>query len=353
MKLYRQNYLTAQEKSLVETHLLDCELCSDALEGMGLIENPLDFEKQVKQLNKQINKRKNERNKILYAPMRLALAACAITLLFLALGIYFNLFIHTQFQHQVADKIDNLKKEMSVITRFNSKPKVDTVISIINNLPVNDVAMNTGSVEDTTNASPITTLDAYNQTDSLAPIKLASALSENESPATVADDVAFTDNNKELNGKPSLRNLSVENTRDLLQNPKAETENKLATAKLPVNKQNADDKIKSTNVRNQTESTTIAATESDKKIVLLRQHLQSGVDYFQKEKFIESIHQFDYVIINGEESIYFDDARYYKAVCHFKIDDMATSRAIFNEILAENGKYSNQAQYYLNLINNK
>jgi tetratricopeptide (TPR) repeat protein len=52
---YAGNRISAQERIEIEKHLLDCALCSDALEGLELFGNKDSIKEQVEVLNKEIH----------------------------------------------------------------------------------------------------------------------------------------------------------------------------------------------------------------------------------------------------------------------------------------------------------
>ena len=56
MLLYIQGKLNSVEQNKVERHLLDCELCSDALEGLRLIPAE-NLKETIALLNQQIDNR--------------------------------------------------------------------------------------------------------------------------------------------------------------------------------------------------------------------------------------------------------------------------------------------------------
>src|SRR5437660_11601399 len=56
LALYIQNKLSAAEKHKAEKHLLDCELCSDALEGLRLM-NSININAAVLEINNNIDQR--------------------------------------------------------------------------------------------------------------------------------------------------------------------------------------------------------------------------------------------------------------------------------------------------------
>lgn len=52
---YAEDHVTAQDRFEIENHLVDCKLCSDALEGFTLSEHKKNIHRDVKALNKKIH----------------------------------------------------------------------------------------------------------------------------------------------------------------------------------------------------------------------------------------------------------------------------------------------------------
>ncbi|MBK9637873.1 MAG: tetratricopeptide repeat protein [Bacteroidetes bacterium] len=84
---YIQGILSSQEQHRIEKHLLDCEFCSDALEGIQLMENPNSLLAIEEELNSEINsitaekEEENESKVIVFFPWRMA---AAIVLIFIS-----------------------------------------------------------------------------------------------------------------------------------------------------------------------------------------------------------------------------------------------------------------------------
>ena len=81
MKLYLQNVLSPAEKRAVENHLLECEFCSDAMEGLKQLAVD-NYQYEVDILNRQIKRRVkyNSRKNILYSPWKLIAVAASTSI---------------------------------------------------------------------------------------------------------------------------------------------------------------------------------------------------------------------------------------------------------------------------------
>jgi len=93
MKLYVQNLLSPIEKRNIENHLLECEFCNDAVEGLKQ-SNFQEYTKALTSLNKEFKRRKRNtsRLKILYSPWKVTAVAASVCFLLIGTGIYFDWF---------------------------------------------------------------------------------------------------------------------------------------------------------------------------------------------------------------------------------------------------------------------
>ena len=55
LRRYEDSSLNTREKKAIEKHLSECELCSDAVEGLKLMNNPEKISSIVAEINKNLN----------------------------------------------------------------------------------------------------------------------------------------------------------------------------------------------------------------------------------------------------------------------------------------------------------
>jgi len=93
MYAYIDNKLSAKEKHMVENHLADCELCSDALEGFMQMSDTSSARFVVAGLKEQLNKiaEKENKPKVIWFDFRMKVAIAAVMLLLIGVTILFNL----------------------------------------------------------------------------------------------------------------------------------------------------------------------------------------------------------------------------------------------------------------------
>ena len=134
---YLNNQLTTKEKHVVEKHTLECELCSDALEGLQLMKEPHQLKGIVENLNKKLRGAGDGRKPIVMWMSTLAIAAG----LALIIGLFFifnnrlnttsdaplsdNLQQKGAVNKSATDKEENLKPE-------ETPPKTDQSATTVN-----------------------------------------------------------------------------------------------------------------------------------------------------------------------------------------------------------------------------
>ena len=79
---YHHYTLSEKDKLAVETHLIDCELCSEALEGLAITTNPVGLENTMNEVKALTEKRQAPVNYFSFRNSMLAAASVAALLLF-------------------------------------------------------------------------------------------------------------------------------------------------------------------------------------------------------------------------------------------------------------------------------
>ncbi len=124
--LYMRNELNATEKHHIEKHLLECELCSDALDGLQLIESPQELATVFAELNGQLDERVNQKETRIikmFPWWRIAAVLCIITI-----GGATMLYLQNE-----SKKVENLtaetKQEITISSpgNFELKPSEPTL----------------------------------------------------------------------------------------------------------------------------------------------------------------------------------------------------------------------------------
>lgn len=100
---YLQGKLSSSEKHLVERHLIDCEMCSDAMEGLKMIGAKQKIQVITSDINHQIELRTSPKKaKVFFLEYRTQLAAAAAVILLA--GLFFLLKDNLNTEKETFDK---------------------------------------------------------------------------------------------------------------------------------------------------------------------------------------------------------------------------------------------------------
>ncbi len=111
IKGYLNSDLSDKEMHRIERHLLSCDFCAEAIEGYEAIQ-PIDIEFEINELNKQIAKRSDKKEKRKKFPI-LRIAAIALALIISAIFIT-NYFIKDIRKIELTEKRKSEVKENSI-----------------------------------------------------------------------------------------------------------------------------------------------------------------------------------------------------------------------------------------------
>ncbi len=113
LREYFEGKLTGEEKYLIEKHLVDCEMCSDELEGMAYMKDPEKLDKLVSEINKKINSSKRKHRILDFKYRNVAVAAVFVVLIGMSFLIY--MFIDRQQGNYYASKSEFTKESEETI----------------------------------------------------------------------------------------------------------------------------------------------------------------------------------------------------------------------------------------------
>lgn len=118
---YAENRLTADEKHLVEKHLLDCEFCSDALDGISSLKYKSKLKPTLSEITKKIDSySKGRKTRVVYFDFRRSMAAAAILIVLIGVTFLFRNYLLKQNREMVAQRtIKESKLEAKEKERIN------------------------------------------------------------------------------------------------------------------------------------------------------------------------------------------------------------------------------------------
>ncbi len=372
LESYARGTLTATEQQAVEKHLLDCELCSDALEGIVEQIQKINLQEDVKAINQSLKRKYIRKHTIFFSPLKLSAIAAAILLLLFSASVLVNFFLYKDLKF-VADKMDGIKKQLGEVNIFSRKQVSSDSIKVSATPPkpaiqrLKETTSESDAIPSEANESSdmdsiLSTLIAQEQS---AKQELKGDEPSKEKTINQEESKTFAEKLPRSETEPNLLDATsapVMPQRSTLKN--TETEKK-ATATIMSASANEFEKVKTESKTNEDKNTVLTnegiqqygARNYAKAIKVLEAAISTqpnnytaryflGQSYFASELYIEAIRQFDAIII-GESDTYFDDARYYKALAHVRIDDPVTAKRILNELIAEGSSYKKKAEAIL------
>jgi hypothetical protein len=102
---YAEDRIEADEKYLVEKHLLDCTLCSDALEGISSLKDKSKLKPILVEISKKIDGySKGRKTKVIYFNFRRSMAAAAVLVVLVGVTFIFRFYLLKQDKDMVAER---------------------------------------------------------------------------------------------------------------------------------------------------------------------------------------------------------------------------------------------------------
>jgi TolA-binding protein len=318
---YINNNLSPSEKRQVELHLTDCELCSDALEGLRLLQGDDRATEIVAELKHHINKKLEGRTRPLILQNQWMQVAAVFFILAIAISgyIYIKQFGHTQVALGKAEKTEYKSEQpapqVTSGSDISKKPSPDAPEKATQ-LPTDNKRKEPASVSATKEISanePTARQETReeNVRDESSPLPAAA---EEEKDIS---GVVSTDDQKE-------KYFKKESAEDVMATPAtpqiAQQEVKIHASKM------AGRPLTTSEISN---------------IYTL------GKSYLEKKEYNAAMQQFN-IIINNGKSKYYDDALWNNseiAIMQNRIDD---ARKILQELKSGNGSYQKRATDKLN-----
>ncbi|HNW98123.1 MAG TPA: tetratricopeptide repeat protein [Bacteroidales bacterium] len=397
---YSENRLSQEEMHLVEKHLLDCQLCSDALEGISLIKNKSKFKPAVEDILKKIDSK--SKPKVVYFNFRMRMAAAAIIIVLVGLTFVIRYFLVNQEKDKMValrneneakeEKIiggenENQEKslEKSLVQKQNNYKKADSVAVIINqhlekkSEPVEDVNNNISEsvVINSTEQSAVQApsyADYYkadetkNANDALAEKEVAVS-----SPTTVSNSNINT-----VTDKSEARNAEVPYANNKVTAYQS-YEIKDVKTKSEGSKKSKEDKNKNNVAAGaaQTETDTVAVSQDNRYLSGIQLYRDADYDGCkqQMESYVKDIpgdlNAYYYIgvseynlakydsaitnlskVVKDKKSEYFETAQWYLALCYLEKKNNSEAEKILKDIIKAKGNFKKQAEEKLKEIKN-
>jgi hypothetical protein len=366
---YAKQTLPEIENHHVEKHLLDCELCTDALDGIYLLKDPSGIKNVSAEMLRRLHEKNPDSKKNSIRPA--FLIAAAIVCVFIISGIYFS-YIHNA---------ENLKSELAVLPLENKK--INDASQPILFKDTDRISLNESTGNSSVGEAKIKTPEKVNSQskDALRPVTTIvsdSAINVKEFAAAVAKPAdEIINGNVAANEKPTVEISSDAEQRyspaegnsktyeynkrvndsegaktysnqEKLQKPEAAamSETALKKNKSGSEKKNIDDSLKEVqkDIENENyKSASISIGELSKEYPEnMNVKYLSGVVYYKTNEGKKALDCFNAVLNSGDKNL-FEDARLHKALTYVKMSDNKNARIILNQIIADKSRYTDRA----------
>ncbi len=363
---YQDNKLSSKERYVIEKHLANCEICSDAIEGLALIKNRNKIRKSLKYINTAIDRhsyQKKTKTISINMPTKLAIAA-TITIL---IGIS---FLFTHYLRNYNDKVlaeNTIKTDNNQVNNYLSPViAVDSEDTkhktIINNnkfkvLPERNTIIVDGIVEEEKYFSIIPNTIEIPKED-LKDIKSDDSINT-KSPVVFKNDLAktTTDDNtlvyevqvneekvaeSQLDADKVAGGMTVKNDKkDESSGYKKEKEKNVLSIS----------DIVSSNVK-RNEGNAPSTAQNQNNSVITNEIYNQAIEKYNIKEYIVAKQMFEQILINDKFNY---NAKYYKSLCLFYLEDNNNAIIEFNELLKnKNGIYYDSLKWFkaLALIKN-
>ena len=123
LQKYQQKELSADQVQQVERHLVDCELCTEALDGIAVVKDQQEFEAALTDLKETIKAKAGvHRRKIIPLGLRMVAAAAAVILLLAGSVFVFKYLLKDTGNNVVTEKRKDNRTKQEQVGSYSEKP---------------------------------------------------------------------------------------------------------------------------------------------------------------------------------------------------------------------------------------
>ncbi|MEP7263826.1 MAG: hypothetical protein ABI772_04985 [Bacteroidota bacterium] len=332
--LYIKNELSASEQREAELHLTDCELCSDALEGLKLIKNNDHTTALLKDLKHQVNKKLEGKVKSLPVSSFWWQIAAILFVLFLGAGGYFYV------QHLTKSNIVSQKQEEK-----NSTPALPSTPQPEINSDQNIPDDKKQEFYKTQPVPPVTEIKSADAADEAATSSNENFADRRETEAINPDQDASkktamepqTDFSTNVNTSPAAKTTDEENA--IIIKEKVPTDNTVNGNKPEAGESAKFDDVTISEKRAKNIS---SGKEAETDFNLANKNYKAGEAYYKNKEFDNALKYFKLVIDNGKSDFYYD-ALWYSAEIKISKNQKAIAKAYLKILQSDSPKYKQQA----------
>ena len=333
MKACLNNELTAEDKHIVEQHLADCPMCTDALEGLSYMKNPDKLGAYINLINAEVDARiRPKRRTLIYRIKPAYSIAAALILLF---GIAYILKI-SFFDF----KQDSAVAEQMIEKTEKAEEPSDETLPVIEEAK-EDNAESISEVEEDTD-------DMAEETDHNEDSKITESeellAAENKTvPEAVSEPTVATDESEEITEEATDLTPTIKDLQSRLKK-QAETEEATETSE-----EKNEEAVFFGNTRSHLKSSEGGDEPREKKFLskrdnntaLIEKDYENAVKFYNSNKHSEAAELFDQIIKNAD--LHQFDAMWYRALIYKSNNNSDKAIELFEKVVESKTKFSKQA----------
>lgn len=354
---YTQGILSPKEQHRIEKHLLDCEFCADAMEGIELMKNPNELLEVERELNFDIDTKisgeEDEENKVkVLFPWRIA---AAVVLIFVSALTLWMVLPKTNVQELA---LENSKPypaptnvasepileitEMQVLDEQSAAPlsKSSAPPVASKDIQINDAVAESAPTEKKlqadevfSNQAPVTAHIAKEESEKKASNDLANTTNEETTTATKATSETVLTGVEESSKRPPARATSSSGVqRDAVVAEEITDDNKI----------NSEDFFKKGIKEYKNKKYAVAISYLEKCMDKPEARFYSGVSYFLLENPHLAISNLE-KYIQTNQATYREASYWYLGLSYLKLENKAAAKQAFEKVLPFKGEFEKQA----------
>ena len=322
--LYTQGTLPIGEQKSIESHLVQCDMCNDAIEGLRLIKNKDLTIELIASLRKKINKDLylSANSKKIISPVWQF--AAIFVILLLSAGGYMVI-------HYTVKNIENKFSNLPFDQNLKDKSRIDQKV-----VSENEKLLTTSQRKQI--AEPAKANVARRASNNNILIQQSEIPNNKKSKVVLKDDVKsmnILDKNLPSSFPEAYQNINNQQKR------------MISTESIVV-KKNSENYLKGKQWLDE-QKFDLALPFFLKSDNSFESFYFAGMCYYHLEQYDSSIVKFDQCL-KEVSTIYFEDALWYKANSLIKLNERKSAKAILKKIISLKGKYQNSANKLLTTL---
>ena len=321
---YSRGILSPSEQHRIEKHLLDCEMCSDALEGIQMMEDPNSLLAIEQELNLEVDEMihaKDETKVRVLFPWRMA---AAIALIFVSTFVLWMVIPKNNQQELISEKT------VPYPVPGDSKAVSEQEIQVANEFSIQETPN-----ELTRSASKI---------KSNSEMEVEAFASDAEIPNAPAQ-IAEPNTSNEETSDESFNNARTE---DVVVAKKKENKNIEVDAGIALSEVTSTKSTSRSKASQSQDAATIATSRDDQKEILEKENpeeaiFNQGIKDYQNKKYLKAIQSFELCKVKPE-------ALFYSGVSYFLLENPHTAlEKLGNYLQSTHATYKEAATWYSGL----